>query len=62
MKTLPQSNPHLRDAETRRRWLEENARESSAFEGARGLGPARTHGRGPRRRSIASAKKAAKSS
>jgi len=63
MKTLPQSNPHLRDAETRRRWLEENARESSAFEGARGLPSGGHRGRRAcRRRSTASAKKSARSS
>jgi len=61
MKTLAKSNPYLRDAETRRRWLEENARESSAFEGARGL-PAATKRRQSRRRAMASAKKSAKAS
>ena len=37
MATLIDSNPHLRDDEERRRMTEENARESSMFEGARGL-------------------------
>jgi hypothetical protein len=61
MKTLAQSNPYLRDGETRRRWLEENARESCVFEGARILKP-RNGRRYSRRRSIASAKNSAKAS
>ena len=39
MATLIETNPYLRDPRVRRRWLEENARGSSIFEGARGLPP-----------------------
>ena len=37
MKPLAETNPFIRDPETRRRMLEENANASSVFEGARGL-------------------------
>ena len=58
MKPLSETNPFIRDPETRRRMLEENAYASSVFEGARGLPqPA------PRpRRARASAKKSVKGS
>lgn len=39
MASLLNTNPYLRDPETRRRMLERNALDSSAFEGARGLKP-----------------------
>jgi len=39
MTSLLETNPYLRDPETRRRMLERNALDSSAFEGARGLKP-----------------------
>ena len=39
MASLLETNPYLRDPETRRRTLERNALDSSAFEGARGLKP-----------------------
>ena len=61
MASLIETNPYLRDPETRRRMLERNALDSSAFEGARGLKP-----REPQPpsapRVIARKKKAAKSS
>ncbi len=37
MASLIETNPYLRDPEARRRMLEEDARASSVFEGARGL-------------------------
>lgn len=37
MASLIDTNPYLRDPEERARMLEENARQSSVFEGARGL-------------------------
>jgi len=36
---LTETNPHIRDPEERRKLIEENARSSSAIEGARGLKP-----------------------
>ncbi len=39
MLSLIETNPYLRDPETRQRMLERNALDSSAFEGARGLKP-----------------------
>ncbi len=39
MASLLETNPYLRDPETRRRMLERNALDSSAFEGAQGLKP-----------------------
>lgn len=36
-KPLIETNPYLRDPKKREEMLERNARESSAFEGARGL-------------------------
>jgi hypothetical protein len=62
MASLAETNPYLRDPEARRRMLEEDALDSSVFEGARGLKP-RSSYTGPRkRRSIASRKKSAKAS
>lgn len=37
MASLIDTNPYLRDPEERARMLEENARQSSIFEGARGI-------------------------
>ncbi|MBM4019190.1 MAG: hypothetical protein FJ288_12830 [Planctomycetes bacterium] len=37
MASLIKTNPYLRDPKRRRRWIEENALDSAAFEGARGL-------------------------
>lgn len=37
VKTLIETNRYLHDRQTRERWLRENARQSSIFEGARGL-------------------------
>jgi hypothetical protein len=37
MASLAETNPYIRDPERRRRLLEENALDSSVFEGARGL-------------------------
>lgn len=59
MASLLETNPYLRDPETRRLMLERNALDSSAFEGARGLKPRDTQ---PKPRRIASAKKLTKSS
>lgn len=39
MASLIETNPYLRDPETRQRMLEENAYQSSVFEGAQGLTP-----------------------
>lgn len=61
MASLIESNPYLRDPEVRRRFLEENARQSSIFEGARGLPPV-TQSPSRKRRSIAPLKKVVKSS
>ena len=61
MASLLETNPYLRDPETRRRMLEENAYQSSVFEGAQGLmPPASSDVR--RRRSTAARKKAASKS
>jgi hypothetical protein len=62
MASLIESNPYLRDPKRRRRWLEENALDSAAFEGARGLAPAQEPGTSRKRRCKASVKKAAKAS
>ncbi len=37
MASLIETNPYLRDPETRQQMLEENAYQSSVFEGAQGL-------------------------
>jgi hypothetical protein len=39
MPALSITNPYLRDPKTRQRMIERSARESSIFEGARGLKP-----------------------
>jgi len=62
MRTLAESNPYLRDPKKRRAWLEENARESSAFEGARGLAGGQVLRPSRKRRSIASRKKSVRAS
>jgi hypothetical protein len=61
MASLAETNPYIRDPETRRRLIEENARASSVFEGARGL-PAspKLQPERRRRRSTASRKNSAK--
>ena len=61
MKSLLQSNPYLADPQTREEWLWQNARESSMFEGARGL-PHHPPVVARKRRLKAAAKKAAKGS
>ncbi len=61
MKPLSETNPYLRDPQVRRRLLERNARDSSAFEGARGIKPSGVQGpEAPTRK--AASKKAASSS
>jgi hypothetical protein len=60
MKALIETNRYMRDPATRRRWLEENARDSSAFEGARGLSGDQPRPCSRKRRSTASRKKSAK--
>lgn len=59
-KPLTETNPYLRDPETVRRRLAENARQSSMFEGARGLPKLLRQDRSPR--SIASTKKSVNNS
>lgn len=61
MPPLSETNPYLRDPAQRRRLLERNARDSSAFEGARVPKPAPVQPPTPPRTS-ASTKKAVKSS
>ncbi len=56
MKSLLQSNPYLADPARRKAMLYENARQSSIFEGARGI-PAQSSRRSRKRRSKASTKK-----
>ena len=58
MRPLTETNPYLRDPETRRRMLEQNVRESSIFEGARGLPFGKPQKSSRKRRSNASRKKA----
>ena len=53
MKTLIEANPFLHDRRTRERLLRENARQSSVFEGARGLPKEPGHPRSAKRRSKA---------
>lgn len=62
MAPLAETNPYIRDPETRRRLLEEDALDSSVFEGTRGLKPALAHTEPDKRRSIASRKKVARAS
>jgi hypothetical protein len=59
MKSLLKSNPYLADPVNRKAILRHNARESSIFEGARGI-PAQPLGPLRSRRSKASTKKAVK--
>jgi len=61
MKSLLESNPYLADPEYREAMLRDNARQSSIFEGARGL-PVQPARRSRKRRSKASTKKAVKGS
>ncbi len=56
MASLIEINPYLRDPETRRRMLEENACRSSVFEGAQGL-PVPPASNVRKRRSTAARKK-----
>jgi hypothetical protein len=60
MSSLSKTNPYIRDLHTRQQWLEENARESSVFEGARGLSRDSSHRSSRVRRPIASAKNSVK--
>jgi hypothetical protein len=60
MASLAATNSYIRDPETRRRLLEENALDSSVFEGARGLTPAQSSAAPRKRRSTASTKKSVK--
>lgn len=66
MPSLIESNPYLRDPETRRRMIAQNVYDSSVFEGAVGLPkpPARRKVQRTvsRRRRMASSKKRAKGS
>lgn len=57
MKSLAETNPYVRDPETRRRLIARNARQSSVFEGARGLPAADQPVRARKPRASASAKK-----
>ncbi len=59
MKSLLKSNPYLADPKNRKAMLRDNARQSSIFEGARGL-PAQALGPLRSRRSRASKKKTVK--
>ncbi len=61
MKSLLQSNPYLADPKLRKAILYDNARQSSIFEGARGI-PAQRPERSRKRRSKAATKKAVKGS
>ena len=61
MKSLLESNPYLADPKLRKTILYDNARQSSIFEGARGI-PAQRVGRLRKRRSKASTKNAVKGS
>ena len=62
MASLAETNPYLRDPKTRRRLLEEDALDSSVFEGARGLKARPPQIKSHKRRSMASRKKSAKAS
>jgi hypothetical protein len=61
MKSLLESNPYLADPELRPAILYDNARQSSIFEGARGI-PAQRTEQPRKRRSKASTKNAVKGS
>jgi hypothetical protein len=60
MASLAEQNIYLRDPEARRRMLEEDARQSSLFEGARGLKVPTAQSEADKRRSMVSRKKAVK--
>ena len=62
MASLAETNPYIRDPEMRRRLLEEDALDSSVFEGARGLKPSSAQNPPDKRRSMASRKRSAKAS
>ena len=62
MASLLETNPYLRDPETRQRMLEENAYQSSVFEGAQGLTPPNQSSTVRKRRSTAARKKSASKS
>ncbi len=61
MASLIETNPYLRDPETRRRMLEENAYQSSVFEGAQGLAPVQSPCAAKRRSTAARKKSVSKS-
>jgi hypothetical protein len=60
MAALLKTNPYLRNVRFRRRMIADTARQSSCFEGARGLRVKIHSGVSPKRRVIAPAKKAVK--
>jgi hypothetical protein len=62
MASLAEKNPYLRDPVERRKMVEEDARQSSIFEGARGLKPVPAQPEPDSLRSMASRKKSAKAS
>jgi hypothetical protein len=62
MPSLLETNPYLRDPEKRRQMLEENAYQSSVFEGAQGLTPPAQSAKPAKRRSIAARKKSVSAS
>jgi hypothetical protein len=57
MASLLETNPYLRDPETRRLMLEEDAYQSSVYEGARGLPRPAQSFTASKRRSMAARKK-----
>jgi hypothetical protein len=59
MDTLAESNPYIRDPEARLRMIEEDAQESCAFEGARGLPRRRRQSPSRKRHPTISARKPA---
>lgn len=61
MPSLIETNPYLRDPETRRQMLEENAYQSSVFEGAQGLTPVQSPNVRKRRSTAARKKSVSKS-
>ena len=60
MLSLIEVNPYIRDTRARREMLQSNARQSSMFEGARGLPKVARQTKRRNRRSIASVKKLAR--
>ena len=60
MASLAETNAYLRDPEERHRMLEEDARQSSVFEGAHGLKPILYSPKPDKRRAMASRKKSDK--